>query len=79
VFKDSSNPSPEADVTLNVRNISGGSYLRSATGTYVDNNRQQLDFRLRGRQMSLRISADQENSTWRLGSPRVDLRVDGKR
>jgi len=79
VFKDSSNPSPEADVTLNVRNISGGSYLRSATGTYVDNDRQQLDFRLRGRQMSLRISADQEDSTWRLGSPRVDLRVDGKR
>jgi len=79
VFRNSTNPSPEADVTVNVRNISGGSYLRSATGTYVDNDRQQLDFRLRGRQMSLRISADQEDSTWRLGSPRVDLRPDGRR
>jgi len=79
VFKNSSNPSPEVDVTLNVRNISGGSYLRSATGIYVDNDRQQLDFRLRGRQMSLKVSADQENSTWRLGSPRVDLRPDGRR
>jgi len=79
VFRNSTNASPEADVTVNVRNISGGSYLRSATGTYVDNDRQQLDFRLRGRQMSLRISADQEDSTWRLGSPRVDVRPDGRR
>jgi len=79
VFKNSTAASPEADVTVNVRNISGGSYLRSATGTNVDNERQQLDFRLRGRQMSLRVSADQEDSTWRLGSPRVDLRPDGRR
>jgi hypothetical protein len=78
-FKNSTNASPEADVTINVRNISGGSYLRSATGTFVDNDREQLNFRLRGRQMSLKISADQENSTWRLGSPRVDLRGDGRR
>ena len=79
VFKNSTNASPEADVTLTVRNISGGSYLRSTTATFVDNDRQQLDFRLRGRQMSIKISANQINSTWRLGSPRVDLRVDGRR
>lgn len=78
-FKNSTAESPQADVTLNVRNISGGSYLRSATGTYVDNDRQQLDFRLRGRQMSLKVSSDQTETTWRLGSPRVDLRVDGRR
>jgi len=78
-FKNSTAESPQADVTLNVRNISGGSYLRSATGTYVDNDRQQLDFRLRGRQMSLKVSSDQTETTWRLGSPRVDLRPDGRR
>lgn len=78
-FRNSTDPNPEADVTINVRNISGGSYLRSATGTFVNNDREQLNFRLRGRQMSLKISADQENSTWRLGSPRVDLRADGRR
>lgn len=79
VFKNSSNPSPEADVTINVRNQSAASYFRSTTATFVDNDRQQLDFRLRGRQMSLKVSADQINSTWRLGSPRVDLKPDGRR
>lgn len=79
VFKNSSNPSPEADVTISVRNQSGASYFRSTTATFADNDRQQLDFRLRGRQMSIKISADQINSTWRLGSPRVDLRPDGRR
>lgn len=79
VFKNSSNPTPEADVTISVRNQSGASYLRSTTATFADNDRQQLDFRLRGRQMSIKVSADQINSTWRLGSPRVDLRPDGRR
>lgn len=78
-FRNSTNTSPEADVTLSVRNQSGGSYLRSTTATFVDNDRQQLDFRLRGRQMTIKISANQINSTWRLGSPRVDLRPDGRR
>ena len=78
-FRNSTNPDPEVDVTLSVSNQTGGSYLRSTTATFVDNDRQQLDFRLRGRQMSIKISANQINSTWRLGSPRVDLRPDGRR
>ena len=78
-FKNSTAESPSADVTMNVRNISGGSYISSATGTYLNDDRQQLDFRLRGRQFSLRISCDNAQTTWRLGSPRVDLRPDGRR
>ena len=78
-FKNSTAESPSADVTMNVRNISGGSYISSATGTYLNDDRQQLDFRLRGRQFSLRISCDNTQTTWRLGSPRVDLRPDGRR
>jgi hypothetical protein len=79
VFKNSTNESPEADVTINVRNISAGSYLRSSTATFFDEEPQQLDFRLRGRQMSIKVSANQIDTTWRLGSPRVDLRPDGRR
>jgi hypothetical protein len=78
-FRNSTNPDPEVDVTLSVSNQTGGSYLRSTTATFVDNDRQQLDFRLRGRQMSIKVSGNQINSTWRLGSPRVDLRPDGRR
>jgi hypothetical protein len=78
-FKNSTAEAPSVDVTLNVRNISNGSYLRSATQTYADNDRRQLNYRLRGRQMSLKIESDDSQMTWRLGSPRVDLRPDGRR
>lgn len=78
-FKNSTAESPSADVTMTVRNISRGSYVRSATGTYFDDDRQQLNFRLRGRQVSIKISCDNTETTWRLGSPRIDLRPDGRR
>jgi len=38
-----------------------------------------LFYRLRGRQMSLKVSSTGGNMTWRLGSPRVNLRPDGRR
>jgi hypothetical protein len=79
VFKNSTAESPSADVTINVRNISQGSYVRSATGTYFNNDREQLNMRLRGRQFSFKVSCDNTATTWRLGSPRVDLRPDGRR
>ena len=78
-FENSTAESPSADVTLSVANQTGGSYLRSATGTFFNNDRNQLDFRLRGRQLSLKVSCDNTATTWRLGSPRVDLRPDGRR
>jgi hypothetical protein len=78
-FKNSTAEAPSVDVTLNVRNISNGAYVRSATQTYADNDRRQLNYRLRGRQMSLKIESDDAQMTWRLGSPRVDLRPDGRR
>ena len=78
-FENSTAESPSADVTVSVANQTGGSYLRSATGTFFNNDRNQLDFRLRGRQLSLKVSCDNTATTWRLGSPRVDLRPDGRR
>ena len=78
-FENSTAESPSADVTVSVANQTGGSYLRSATGTFFNNDRAQLDFRLRGRQLSLKVSCDNTATTWRLGSPRVDIRPDGRR
>ena len=78
-FENSTSESPSVDVTMTVRNISGGAYLKSSTGTFLDDDRQQLDFRLRGRQFSLKVSSDEVGTTWRLGSPRVDIRPDGRR
>ena len=78
-FKNSTSEAPSADVTMSVRNVSGGSYIRSTTATYFDDDRQQLNFRLRGRQFSIKVSCDNTATTWRLGSPRVDIRPDGRR
>jgi len=78
-FENSTAESPSADVTMSVQNQTGGAYVKSSTGTFLNNDRQQLDFRLRGRQFSLKVSSDEVGTTWRLGSPRVDIRSDGRR
>lgn len=78
-FGSSTAANPSVDITMSVRNISDGTYMKSSTAVYYDNDRQQLDFRLRGRQMSLRLESDATGVNWRLGSPRVDIRPDGRR
>jgi hypothetical protein len=85
-FKDSTEPQPSADVTMSVRNFSSGEYSKSQTRTFrdprsapSDERTDQLFYRLRGRQMRLRIDAGTRGVTWGLGSPRVDVRPDGRR
>ena len=85
-FRDSTAPLPQVNLTLSVRNFSDGTYFDSSTQGYVktqsapiDQRTEQLFFRLRGRQLSFRIGSDERNVTWRLGSPRIDLRTDGRR
>jgi len=78
-FQNSTAEAPSADVTMSVQNQTGGAYLKSSTGTFLGKEKRQLDFRLRGRQFSLKVSCDNTATTWRLGSPRVDIRPDGRR
>ena len=85
-FRNSTAAIPKVDLTISVRNFSDGTYFDSTTQGFVktqaapvDQRTEQLFFRLRGRQMSLRITGDERNVTWRLGSPRIDLRTDGRR
>ena len=40
---------------------------------------EQVYLRLRGRQMKFRVDSVDLNTTWRLGTPRADLRTDGRR
>jgi hypothetical protein len=35
--------------------------------------------RLRGRQLAFRIESDSLGVSWQLGSPRIDIRNDGRR
>ena len=39
----------------------------------------QIYTRFRGRQMIFKIESNQVNTTWQLGSPRIDIRQDGRR
>ena len=54
----------------------------TATQTYpidLDTYNGQIYIRIRGRQMSMRITSNQIGTQWQLGSPRIDLRNDGRR
>lgn len=61
---------------------SDAAQLVTATQTYpidLDTYNGQLNIRVRGRQMSMKISSDTLGTQWQLGSPRIDLRPDGRR
>ena len=54
----------------------------TATQTYpidLDTYNGQIYIRVRGRQMSMRITSNQIGTQWQLGSPRIDIRPDGRR
>ena len=85
-FENSTATSPTVTFTTKVRNFPGGDYLnsdaadttRTAT-TPVEQFTNQVHLRLRGRSFALRISSDESQVQWRLGSPRLDIRPDGRR
>lgn len=52
----------------------------SISQTYpVQQFTQQLNVRLRGRQMALRVESDTTGVAWQIGAPRIDVRPDGRR
>lgn len=85
-FRNSTNPEPSATMTLKVRNFPGGNYLSSDASTVsktasvpIEQFTDQVFVRLRGRSFAFRIESDDIGTGWRLGSPRVDVRPDGRR
>ncbi len=85
-FRDSSNPTPTATMTLKVRNFPGSNYSNSNSNTVaktasvpVEQFTDQVFVRLRGRSFAFRIDTDDTGVGWRLGSPRVEVRPDGRR
>jgi len=88
-FDGSTSNDPTVTFTLKTRNFPGGEYLQSNGNTVVQSAKEtssvveqftnEIDLRLRGRSFALKISnADVENQ-WRLGTPRVEIRPDGRR
>lgn len=85
-FRNSTSLDPSAIMTLKVRNFPGGDYLSSDQSTVsktasvpIEQFTHQAFVRLRGRSFAFRIESTDEGVTWRLGSPRVEIRPDGRR
>jgi hypothetical protein len=85
-FRDSTASSPSVTFTMKARNFPGGNYLQeddsiiTKTATVpVEQFTNQANIRLRGRSMALRVDSNETGMTWRLGSPRMDVRQDGRR
>jgi hypothetical protein len=60
----------------------GGSNSRTITRTAVlpvEAYTGQIYTRVRGRQLAMKIESTGEGVTWQLGSPRIDMRPDGRR
>jgi len=91
-FDGSTADSPVVTMTLNPLANSGAG-ITSPTSTGGVNNAtitrsasspvevytDQIDIRVRGRQMSMRVESSAAGTTWQLGSPRLDMRPDGRR
>jgi hypothetical protein len=91
-FEGSTEVSPSVDLTLIPKHGSGSGnttppsvastntlpILRSST-VPVEAYTEQLNIRIRGRQMSIQINSPDAGVKWQLGTPRVDLRPDGRR
>ncbi len=59
-----------------------GAQTVTATQTYpidLDTYNGQLNIRVRGRQMSMKITSNTLGTQWQLGAPRIDTRPDGRR
>jgi hypothetical protein len=91
-FNGSTAASPAATMTLLPLANSGAGYNSplseggSNNGTItrsavlpVEAFTQQLNTRVRGRQLAVKIESTEEGVTWQLGTPRIDMRADGRR
>ena len=85
-FRNSSAASPSVVFTMKARNFPGGAYLQDDSETVtktasvpVEQFTNQVYVRLRGRSMALKVESLTKGIGWRLGSPRIDVRPDGRR
>jgi hypothetical protein len=91
-FRGSTAVSPQVTMTLipmqnsgsgfnvpeSVAGSSNATVARTAT-VPIEQFTEQVYIRVRGRQMIMQVESDQLGCEWQLGSPRIDIRADGRR
>ena len=77
--------SPQATFSVKTRNFPGSGFNETASGittrtstSPVEQFTNQLDLRARGRSFAFRIESSALGSRWKLGSPLIDIRPDGR-
>ena len=85
-FRDSTTTAPAVTFTLGVRNFPGGDYLHTDANAVIKTSSipvekftKEIRTRLRGRSFNLKIENTGTETAWRLGTPRVEVRPDGRR
>ena len=85
-FDGSSTPNPKMNVVLKSRNFPGANFTETSTSSVtktatlpVEQFTEKSDVRLRGRSFAFRYESSETDVQWRAGSPRVNVRTDGKR
>jgi len=85
-FNGSTATNPDVAFTMKVKNFPGSNFSQTQDGTAqrsstspVEQFTEKLDYRLRGRAFALRIDSTSLGTKYKLGTPRVDIRPDGRR
>ena len=85
-FRDSENPTPKVNKVIKTRNFPGVTFnetnsnaVSQSTSSPIEQFTEQVHLRLRGRSFTFRLESDVTGVMWRLGTPRIDLRQDGRR
>ena len=85
-FNGSTATNPSVSFTLKTRNNPGANFNQTTQATTtrespstVEQYTEKLNYRLRGRSFALRIDSTSLGTKYKLGSPRVDIREDGRR
>lgn len=85
-FRNSTAETPTANFTVKARNFPGGAYLQNnsknvekTASVPVEQFTQDAHIRLRGRSIAIKVDSNTTGTGWRLGSPRIDVRSDGRR
>jgi len=85
-FNGSTSVNPDVSFTMKSRNNPGANFNESTQATAqrsatspVEQFTEKLNYRLRGRSFALRIDSTSLGTKYKLGTPRVDIREDGRR
>ena len=85
-FNGSTSINPSVDFTIKAQNYSGSGITQTSTGSAqrsstspVEVYTQKLDFRVRGRTFALRLESTGLGTKYKLGTPQVNIKEDGRR